>query len=528
MKRLLLVAAAALPLAAALTAVHPGATAAETPPAVSDRATPQSADRCVAPALTPPKDARIVSVSAVPKQGGTLTYPPQPGASEPPPPVTGVPPYCQVDVTLTHGSAGDRELIQVWLPATGWNGRFQALGGSGYLGGDFGPSLPSAVKAGYAVGTTDAGATPTTGFTADWALTDDGQVNKTVLKNFAERGPHELAVLGKAITKDFYGRAAHHSYWNGCSTGGRQGYMEAQRHPGDFDGILANAPAISWDRFAVGDLWPYVVMNEEDNHLAPCELNAFTTAATASCDGDDGVVDGIVGSSIACDFDAASLVGETVLCDGEELTISARDAAVVEKIWDGPRAADGKRLWFGLTPTANLGYVAGPAPFPVASSWVQNLLVKDPSFDVSTITYADYERLFAQSVDEYHRVIGSDDADLSGLRRAGAKLLTWHGGDDQLVPLAGTLRYRKEVARRFGDIDDFYRVFVAPGASHCQAGAGPAPTDSLGALVEWVENGHAPTTLAATSVAADGTTTERDICLYPRTSHVSGDSFTCR
>lgn len=519
MKRLLLV-AAGLPLAAALTAVHPGAAAAERPPAMSDS--------CVAPDLVPPPDARIVSVTAVPKPGGTLTYPPQPGASEPPPPVTGVPPYCQVDVTLTHGSAGDRELIQVWLPATGWNGRFQALGGSGYLGGDFGPSLPTAVKAGYAVGTTDAGATPTTGFTADWALTDDGHVNKTVLKNFAERGPHELAVLGKAITKDLYGRSAHHSYWNGCSTGGRQGYMEAQRHPGDFDGILANAPAISWDRFAVGDLWPYVVMNEEDNRLAPCELNAFTAAATAACDGDDGAIDGIVGSAIACDFDAASLVGETVLCGAEELTISAQDAAVVEKIWDGPRAADGKRLWFGLTPTADLGYLAGPAPFPVASSWVQNLLEKDPSFDVSTITYADYERLFAQSVDEYHKVIGSDDADLSGLRRSGAKLLTWHGGDDQLVPLAGTLRYHKKVARRFGDIDDFYRLFVAPGASHCQAGAGPAPTDPLGALVEWVENGQAPATLAATAVAADGTTIERDICLYPKTSHHSGDGFTCR
>ncbi|MBG6096793.1 tannase/feruloyl esterase family alpha/beta hydrolase [Nocardioides luteus] len=526
MKRLLLV-VAGLPLAAALTTAHPGAAAAEKPPAVSGSATPRSAG-CEAPDLMPPRDARIVSVSATAKPGGTLTYPPQPGASEPPPPVTGVPSYCQVDVTLTHGTAGDRELIQVWLPTTGWNGRFQALGGSGYLGGDFGPSLPTAVKAGYAVGTTDAGATPTTGFTADWALTDDGRVNTTVLKNFAERGPHELAVLGKAITKDFYGRAAHHAYWNGCSTGGRQGYMEAQRHPGDFDGILAAAPAISWDRFAVGDLWPYVVMNEEDNHLSPCELNAFTAAAREACDNDDGVVDGIVGDSISCDFDPASLVSEKVLCDGQELTITAGDAAVVEKIWGGPRAADGKRLWFGLTPSADLGYLAGPAPFPVASSWVQNLLVKDPSFDVSTITYADYERLFAQSVEEYHQVIGSDDTDLSGLRRAGTKLLTWHGGDDQLVPLAGTLSYRDKVARRFGDIDDFYRVFVAPGASHCQAGVGPAPKDPLGALVAWVEKGHAPATLAATSVAADGTTVERDICLYPRTSHLSGGAVTCR
>ncbi|OIJ27126.1 hypothetical protein UG56_008645 [Nocardioides luteus] len=525
MKRLLLV-AAGLPLAAALTAVHPAA--AQTSPAVSDSAMSRSTDGCERPSLMPPADARIVSVSATAKPGGTLTYPAQPGASEPPPPVTDVPAYCQVDVTLTHGSAGDRELIQVWLPATGWNGRFQALGGSGYLGGDFGPSLPNAVKAGYAVGTTDAGATPTTGFTADWALTEDGQVNTTVLKNFAERGPHELAVLGKAITKDHYGRAAHHAYWNGCSTGGRQGYMEAQRHPGDFDGILADAPAISWDRFAIGDLWPYVVMNAEDDHLAPCELNAFTTAARAACDGDDGAVDGIVGNPIACDFDPASLIGEKVLCDGEELTISARDAAVIEKIWDGPRTSDGKRLWFGLTPTADLGYLAGPAPFPVASSWVQNLLEKDPSFDVSTITYADYERLFAQSVDEYHQVIGSDDPDLSGLRRAGAKLLTWHGGDDQLVPLRGTLSYREKVAHRFGDIDDFYRVFVAPGASHCQAGTGPAPTDPLGALVRWVEKDDAPETLAATSVAADGTRVERDICLYPRTAHLSGGTVSCR
>ncbi|SDK04906.1 Tannase and feruloyl esterase [Nocardioides sp. YR527] len=498
MKRLLV---AAVPLVAALTfAVQPayaGTNHHDRPSAGATTATGpgKAASECVVPDVSAPKGARVVDVTAVAEPGGTLQFPPLFGQAEPPPPVTGVPAFCQVQVTLTHGRAGDRELIEVWLPATGWTGRFQALGGSGYLAGGFGPDQANAIKAGYAVGTTDAGATPTTGYTPDWALTADGQVNRTVLENFAERGPHELAVVGKAVTRAHYGRAAAYSYWNGCSTGGRQGYMEAQRHPGDFDGVLANAPAISWDRFAVADLWPIVVQNELDDHLTKCEFDAFTAAAVAACDGPD--TNGVIEDPSACDFDAKSIVGRTVLCDGEQLTLTATDAEVVNRIWDGPRSSTGKRLWYGLAKGADLSAI-GTYPFPVSTGWVASLLKQDPAYDLTTITQADFEAYLEQSVEQYHDVIASDDADLSGFRRAGGKLLTWHGLADQLVPVGGSIRYHDEVEKRFGRraTSDFYRLFLVPGAAHCGPGAAPAPADPLGALVSWVEEGKAPRSLS--------------------------------
>lgn len=535
-KKLLVAMAAGVPLVAAIAlTVQPGQ--ADTADAGRTRGGSARPAACADLHITAPDGARLVSTTAHIEPGGTLTYPAQPGSTTPPPPVTDVPAYCDVDVTLTHGDAGDRELIEIWLPTTGWTGRFEALGGSGYFAGDFGPDQANAIKAGYAVGTTDAGATPTTGYTADWALTPSGEVNTTVLTNFAERGPHELAVVGKAVTRAYYGKPAAYAYWNGCSTGGRQGYMEAQRHPTDFDGILANAPALSWDRFAPADLWPAVVMNAENDHLSKCELDAFTDAAVAACDGDDGIVDHIIGDPLSCDFDPRTLIGTHVLCDGQDLTITATDATVVDKIWDGPRTARGQQLWYGPTRGADLNALAGQAAFPVAASWVQNFLKQDPTFDVSTITYAEFADLFRESVADYHDVIGSDDPNLSAFRGAGGKLLTWHGLSDQLVPVEGTIRYRKQVEQLLGGsskVDSFYRLFLAPGAPHCQAGVGPAPTDPLAALVTWVEKGDAPTTLAAATIKADGTTYARDICLYPRTSHYNGhgdpdvaSSYTC-
>ena len=453
---------------------------------------PNRALKCVVPPIKAPAGASVVAATATAKAGGTLTFPSPPGFPATPP-VTDVPAYCQVDVTLTHDGS-DRELIQTWLPKTSWNSRFEALGGSGYLAGGFGPDQANAIKQGYAVGTTDAGALPSSGFTADWALTADGKVNTTVLTNFAERGPHELALIGQAVTKSYYNRAAAYSYWNGCSTGGRQGYREAQSHPTDFDGILANAPAVGWDRFAPADLWPAVVQNVEGDQLAPCELNAFTAAAVQDCEGP--LKDGIIDEPLACDFDPHSIVGQEVVCDGSTLTITAKDADVIAKIWDGPRTTTGERLGWGLTKGADLTALAA-APFPVAASWVQNFLLQDPKADVAHLTYAEYEKLFAQSKSEYGAIIGSADPNLAPFRDAGGKLLTWQGGDDQLIPVADTVEYHAQVEQKLGNVDDFYRFFVIPGASHCQAGVGPAPTDPLGALVSWVEMGRSPATLTA-------------------------------
>ncbi|WP_051855831.1 tannase/feruloyl esterase family alpha/beta hydrolase [Streptomyces sp. NRRL B-1347] len=521
MRRLLTVLAAGAPLAASV--YLPSAAAAP----LGNSGAPRAA--CVAPSVKAPAGAEVESVTAARRPGGTVHGSGVLGGT-----VTGVPAYCEVTVTLTHPGADDHAKVRTWLPAAGWNGRFQAFGGSGYAAGDNGVGLATAVKNGYAATTTDAGVGDV--LDVGWGLRADGRVNTALLKNFASRSQHEAAVVGKRSVAAVYGRRAAFSYFNGCSTGGRQGYMEAQRHPDDYDGILANAPAVHWDEFEVATLWPQVVMNNEKTYPSSCTFKAFTDAAVKACDPRDGVEDGLVNDAARCDFDPRRLIGTKVLCDGRELTVTAADAAVVRKIWDGPRTASGKKLWPGVPVGADLtglaavtepdahGNVKGE-PFPVPRHWVATWVKKQPSYDVATITYDRFTRLFRQSQAEYDKVIGTDDPDLSAFRKSGGKLLSWHGQADQFIPVQGTVEYREQVERTMGGaerVDDFHRLFLAPGTTHCGLNKGNGATDDLGALRTWVERGKAPDVLPATLVNAQGRSVTRDLCAYPQVSRYRG------
>jgi hypothetical protein len=474
---------------------------------------------CAAVAVPAPPGAKIESVTAEPKTA-----------------------FCQVTVTLTH-DGHDHVRVAVALPDHGWTGRLQAVGGSAYAAGNFGAPLEQAVKDGYSAVTTDAGVSEN-GLDTSWALTADGRVDRTLLTNFATRSAHEEAVLGKAVTERYYHRPVTYSYWNGCSTGGRQGYSEAQKYAGDFDGILANAPAVEWTQFAVATLWPQVVMNNEHDFPSTCVLSAFQKAAIQACDARDGVTNGIVDQPDECGYDPRRLVGTKVVCDGREFTVTAADAEVMRKIWAGPTDERGRRLWFGLPKGADYTWLAGTQPrpdgtlyapgFPVAVQWVQSFLEKQPGFDTSALTYGEFAELFRQSVREYDAVIGTSAPDLTAFRRAGGKLLTVVGTADQLIPPGGALVYRTQVERLLGGpqrVNDFYRLFLAPGVQHCGGGDGAQPSNPLGALVDWVEHGRAPATLAAAT--ADGKAT-RDLCAYPRVSRYTGgdpasaSSYRCR
>ncbi|WP_409494373.1 tannase/feruloyl esterase family alpha/beta hydrolase [Amycolatopsis sp. cmx-11-12] len=487
---------AAAPLAALLPLVLTSVT--QTAPAEA------AASSCAAVPVSAPAGARIESVQAVAKPAQADT-----------------PTYCEITVTLTHGKAGDHVKVAVALPRTGWTGRLQAVGGSAYTAGDFGAALVQAVKDGYSGVTTDAGV-PLTFLDTSWALTPKGEINKPLVTNFATRSVHEAALIGKDVTRKFYQRDVTFSYWNGCSTGGRQGYSEAQRYPGDFDGVLANAPAVHWAEFAVATLWPQVVMNQDKTFPGTCVFTAFREAAIRACDGRDGVTNGVVDRPDECGYDPRSLIGAKVFCGGKEVTVTAADAEVVRKIWAGPTDEHGRRLWPGLPKGADFAPVTDAPGFPVALGWVRTFLKKQPGFDTSTITYRQFADLFRQSVREYDDVIGTSDPDLSDFRRAGGKLITFVGSDDQLIPPGGTIHYRREVEREMGGprlVNDFYRLFLAPGVQHCGGGAGAAPTHALGALVDWVEHGKAPSTLPAAN--SDRTLT-RDLCPYPQVSRYRG------
>jgi hypothetical protein len=480
---------------------------------------------CAAVPVTAPRGTEVESVTALVNAGGTVSFPNAlPGT---PTVIDNVPAWCDLTVTVTHPGANDHVKIKISLPQdpAKWSGRFQATGGSAYLAGDFGSPLVVAVKNGYVGAATDAGVGANPIDVSGWALTPGGDVNTALLTNFASRSLHDLAVVGKDVAKRFYGRAVSYAYWNGCSTGGRQGYAEAQQHPSDFQGILAKAPALNWDRFAVATLWPQAVFTELKVAPTSCELGAFTAAAVKACDRLDGVQDGIIDNPSDCHFDARRLIGTTIDCDGRTITISRATAEAVRKIWAGP-VARGEKLWYGPNKGASLDALAAAGvPFTVADSWVKYFVTKNPAFDSTTLTYAKFAQIFRSSQRQFNQVIGTDDPDLSGFARAGGKLLSWHGQTDELVPTQGTVDYRERVNRALGGnarVDSFYRLFLLPGVNHCLGGTGPYPVDDLGTLVAWVEKGQAPDTLAAAVTGTAGVKVTRNVCRYPMVARYRG------
>jgi hypothetical protein len=358
-----------------------------------------------------------------------------------------------------------------------------------------------------------------------------------------------MAVVGKSVTASYYGKDPSFSYWNGCSTGGRQGVQAAQAYPEDFNGIMAGAPVINLAEVGIALEWPYVAMNNEKAFLTQCVLSAFLNAGIAQCDELDGVKDGIISNVKDCNFDPYRLVGTRVQCDGTTVTISESLATVYRKTLDGPKTPSSQSLWPGLevgfgrydlyagdanTNTTNGTTVA--VPFGVTDSYIKYLLKHDPSYDTTKITYAENAQLFAQSLSEYGNS-SSNDPNLSPFNKAGGKMIVWHGLTDNIAPPKGTLIYRQRVEALLGGtdaVDKFWRLFYAPGVSHCGGGYGPIPTDPLAAVVAWVENGTAPDTLAAQYVDTSGATVNHDICKYPLVSRYDGKgdpkvatSYTC-
>jgi hypothetical protein len=440
------------------------------------------------------------------------------------------PAVCRVTAITTHPPAPDKIRIWVAIPTSNWNGRFVGTGGGGLVGGNpAGVNQPAAQ--GFAAGATDGGHE---GGSGTFALDANGRLNWEAIRNFAHVGIHEMTVTGKALTQAMYGVAPKFSYFNGCSTGGRQGLMEAQRYPQDYNGILSAAPAINWNRFHVQHLWGPVVMNTANNPVASCKLAAATAAAIAACDGIDGVKDGVIEDPKRCTYDPKPLVGTSA---GECGTFSDADVNVIRKLWEGPRREDGTVLWYGLARGADLnalwssrGTPLRPAPFGITMDWFRYFLTQDPKFDGNTVTPAGYERLWEQSVEQYGIVIGTDNPDLTAFRDHGGKAIVWHGWADQLITAEGSIDYYTRVQQQMGGAkktSEFIRLFMAPGVGHCAGGAGPAPTNQLDSLLSWVEDGKAPETLLASRRDQGGAVTRsRPLCQYPLVAKYKGSGST--
>ena len=440
------------------------------------------------------------------------------------------PSICRVTAITTHPPTGDKVKIWVGIPTSNWNGRFLGIGGGGFVGG--GPAgVNQPLALGYASGSTDTGHE---GGSGSFALDANGRLNWQLIRDNAHVGIHEMTVTGKALTEAMYGIGPRYSYFNGCSTGGRQGLMEAQRYPQDYNGIVSGAPAINWARFIPQELWGAILMNAAGDSLPSCKLAAAVAAAVTACDGMDGVKDGVIEDPARCNYDPKPLIGTSA---GDCGTFSEADVDLIRKLWEGPRRGDGSFLWYGLARGADLRALWGsrgtpgkPQAFGIALDWFRYFLAQNPQLDWTTITPAAYERYWDQSVEEYSIVIGTDNPDLTAFRDHGGKAILWHGWADQLITPEGTIDYYKRVQQQMGGpkkTSEFTRLFMAPGVGHCGGGNGPSPYGQLDALRTWVEEGKAPSTLTAARRDPSGAITRsRPLCQYPQVAKYKGTGST--
>lgn len=484
--------------------------------------------------------------------------------------------YCEVDVLVGPGAIH----IDVGLPSDGsWNGIFQATGGSGYvghihLGG-------GAMLDGYVGATTDTGHTAnTTEFPGMSGISDGrfgmlrkGVPNTQAQIDFAFRSEHMMAVVSKQLISSYYGPGTlKYSYWNGCSTGGRQGLMMAQRYPDDYDGVVAGSSAIHWcvlglkwyiapaccccrsdllcasaanrDKFQAYQIWPQMVMwLEAGGPIAPTKLEAATNASVAACDLLDGVKDGIIRDPRECKFDATALVCKPGVTSARCLT--AGEAIAINKIWGGATNAKGELLWYGIKPGAPMvgklassprhpgdkraQALANALPFEISVEQPKYWVYLDPDWDWHSLTYANYASFFDKTIQMVEKVIGTDDADLRSFRDRGSKLLMWHGWADPLIMPQGSIDYYDEVVTTVSngnmtDVQQFARLFMFPGVEHCGGGAGfqMGYGTPLEILRRWVEDDIAPDLIVGNRTLADGKVETRPACAHPKVAFYRG------
>ncbi|KAF4502140.1 feruloyl esterase B precursor [Fusarium agapanthi] len=432
---------------------------------------------------------------------------------------------CEVNVTLSHWNEDDTVLVQRWLPLNNWNSRYLAVGGGAWAAGlsQFDLALPA--SQGYAVSSTNAGLSGNPIDPSGWALKPDGTVNYGLLQNFASRSVHDMAVVGKAVIASFYKVPATKAYFNGGSTGGRQGLAAAQQYPSDFDGILAGAPAIYWSEYVIAELWSQVVMKDAKYYPSIREV--------------DDLYQQPWNQPFTCEYDPFTLAGQKIECGNESTVISQITASIVSKIWRGPLGSRGNALWYGMSKGASLAVLAATktvngtitgAPFFVADTWVCNFVKANPGFDTSQLNIAGFEKLFSESRDRFGHIMDSSDPNLHAFKKAGGKMIIWHGLSDQLIYPQDSIQYFKEVQKKLKskgkgeDLDNVLSLFLAPGVDHCGFGqsAGAVPIDPSGALPAWVENEKPPHTLDDHTKPDALTQFSRKICRYPEVAKYKG------
>jgi hypothetical protein len=466
---------------------------------------------------------------------------PLPGrAGGPPPAASNLPAYCRIDGVIDRrtGAAGATYGIGFALALPGeWNGRFLFQGGGG-LNGSVQPPLGasaagdrSALARGFAVVSTDTGHQGTGAF--DGSFMQDQQANL----DFAYAAVGRVADIAKRIIAQSYGKAPEHSYFAGCSTGGREAMLMAERYPLYFDGVIAGAPAMRTSYSGIGDRWVAATLNEiapknaqgqpvTRNALTEGEKKAVIDGIVNACDANDGLKDGLIFNVTACRFDP-----ETLVCRGAktDACLSMAQATTLEKAFAGPKDSKGRQVYPGFAWDTGLTNTQG-LPGLLHGGQVVGGAGNTIGMDVD----AAVERVLADPAESLST--SSRWTNLNTFSGHGGKLLFWHGVSDPWFSVLDTIDYYERMTKANGGAErvrDWSRLFLVPGASHCGGGPSLDTFDALSAMMRWVEQGSAPDNLTATGRAFPGRS--RPLCAYPLHAHYKGQgnaedaaNFECR
>lgn len=446
---------------------------------------------------------------------GELPQPPGRGG-RPTPPLK-VPAFCRVAATLKPSSDSDIKM-EIWLPASGWNGNFEGNGNGGWTGSIAPATLASGLERGYAAAMSDLGHE---GGSASFAM---GHPEKLV--DFGYRAAHEMTVAGKAITEKFYGKAAKYSYWNGCSAGGRSALMEAQRYPNDYDGIVAGSPGLNWTGRATQAVWiAQATHKEEASFIPPQKFALIHNAVLAACDARDGVKDGVLEDPTRCQFDPKELECK----DGDSSScLTKAQVETAKAIYAAyPNQGDQRNIFPGFEPGSEMGWntMAGQNAFGLGTDLFKYVVFQNPDWDYKTFNFAtDVARTEKAGAD-----MDAKNTDLSAFLKHGGKIVQYHGWADPQIAPGSSVNYYKSVIATMGGagkVEGFYRLFMVPGMAHCGGGDGTSTFDMMSVVEQWVEKGKAPEEVAASRERGGKVDRTRPLCPYPQVAQYKGSGST--
>ncbi|KAJ3155873.1 hypothetical protein HDU89_005431 [Geranomyces variabilis] len=497
--------------------------------------------------------------------------------------------FCKVTLSYSHDAGAAGRIIttqlQFWLPQPSeFNNRWLSTGGGGLAINSGDRSLPGGVMRGAVAGITDGGFGGFDKQVDSTFLRANGTVNWDTVYMFGYQAHHELAVIGKAFTKTFFnmgGTTKLYSYYEGCSEGGREGWSQVQRFGDQFDGAAIGAPAFRYGFQQANHLFQNLVEVNASYFPPPCEFAAIVNATIEFCDPLDGKTDGLVARSDLCKlkFDMKSVIGRPYDCaavtggggggggaggpggppptptPAQKGTVSAQAVKIATTILGGLKDSSGKQVYFPYQFAAQ--FVDGATQFDSATQkwklsisglggeWITRFLEHTDTSTLASldgVTYDTLKQWMTLGTKMYGDSLQTDDADLTPFHTAGGKVIHFHGEADDSIPAASSVRYwesvrstmypTKTTAQSSASLQDWYKLFIVPGAVHC----GPSmvqpnslwPQGALDSIIDWVEKGAAPATLAGKVFSGANKGLVEPICAWPFRPLWSGNNSTMK